>query len=308
MNGMAIPDFQTLMKPVLILSQEEQKFSESVDKISDEFSLSREDREERIPSGKQTTIGNRIAWAVSYLKQAGLIERKKRGFFSIAEAGKKVLAENPDRIDIAYLQRFPSFVNFRTRKKESDSRTGGQTTGEATSLTPSESIEAVYLELRRSVESELLDRILQETPEFFENLVVELLTAMGYGREGYLAESVGKSGDGGIDGIIHQDALGLDAVYIQAKRYDPSSSVGRQDIQKFVGALSGRSATKGIFITTSSYSRNVGEYLKTVQQRIKTIDGNQLVELMIRHGVGVREEETFTTYRIDEDFFSQENS
>ena len=239
------------------------------------------------------------------MKQAGLVEREKRGFFSITDAGREVLAENPERIDIGYLQRFPSFVKFRATKKKGDSKPVDPSTTDPVSLTPSEGIEAAYLELRRTVESELLDRILQQTPEFFENLVVELLMAMGYGGEGYLAESVGKSGDGGIDGIIHQDALGLDVVYVQAKRWDPSSSVGRPEIQKFVGTLSGKSATKGIFITTASYSVNVDEYLKTVPQQIKTVDGNQLVELMVRHGVGVREEGTYTIYRIDEDFFPQ---
>jgi restriction system protein len=163
-----------------------------------------------------------------------------------------------------------------------------------------------YDELRREVERDLLDRILSQSPDFFERLVVELLKAMGYAGDEFLAEAVGKSGDGGIDGVIHQDSLGLEAVYIQAKRYDPSNSVGRPALQAFIGSLSGMSATKGVFITTSSFSANVEPYLQSVPQRVITIDGDRLVELMVQHGVGVRVEQTYTVYRVDEDFFADE--
>jgi restriction system protein len=303
---MAIPDFQTLMKPLLSLSQREQKFQESIARVSDDFSLTQEERDARVPSGRMSLIQNRVAWAITYLAKAGLVERKKRGYFSITESGQKTIEEDPEKINIAYLKQFPSFVEFREQRKGGQKSKTELEVADISTLTPVEQIAKSHRELQGEVEQELLERILSQSPEFFERLVVELLKAMGYAGNEFLAEAVGKSGDGGIDGIIHQDSLGLEAVYIQAKRYDPSSSVGRPALQAFIGSLSGMSATKGVFITTSSFSSNVEPYLQSVSQRVITIDGNRLVELMVHHGVGVREEGTYTVYRIDEDFFVEE--
>jgi restriction system protein len=300
---MAIPDFQTLMKPLLVLSQNEQKFQESIAQVSEDFSLTEEERDARVPSGRMSLMQNRVAWAITYLFKAGLVERKKRGYFSITESGQKTIEEDPEKITIAYLMQFPSFVEFRSQRKKGSKETAGVEVVDISILTPIEQIAKSHEELQGEVEQELLDRILSQSPEFFERLVVELLKAMGYAGDEFIAEAVGKSGDGGIDGIIHQDSLGLEAVYIQAKRYDPSNSVGRPALQAFIGSLSGMSASKGVFITTSSFSSNVEPYLQSVPQRVITIDGNRLVELMVQHGVGVRKEQTYTVYRVDEDFF-----
>jgi len=300
---MAIPDFQTLMKPLLVLSQNEQKFQESIAQVSEDFSLTEEERDARVPSGRMSLMQNRVAWAITYLFKAGLVERKKRGYFSITESGQKTIEEDPEKITIAYLMQFPSFVEFRSQRKKGSKETAGVEVVDISILTPIEQIAESHEELQGEVEQELLDRILSQSPEFFERLVVELLKAMGYAGDEFIAEAVGKSGDGGIDGIIHQDSLGLEAVYIQAKRYDPSNSVGRPALQAFIGSLSGMSASKGVFITTSSFSSNVEPYLQSVPQRVITIDGNRLVELMVQHGVGVRKEQTYTVYRVDEDFF-----
>ena len=300
---MAIPDFQTLMKPLLVLSQNEQKFQESIAQVSEDFSLTEEERDARVPSGRMSLMQNRVAWAITYLFKAGLVERKKRGYFSITESGQKTIEEDPEKITIAYLMQFPSFVEFRSQRKKGSKETAAVEVVDISILTPIEQIAESHEELQGEVEQELLDRILSQSPEFFERLVVELLKAMGYAGDEFIAEAVGKSGDGGIDGIIHQDSLGLEAVYIQAKRYDPSNSVGRPALQAFIGSLSGMSASKGVFITTSSFSSNVEPYLQSVPQRVITIDGNRLVELMVQHGVGVRKEQTYTVYRVDEDFF-----
>jgi len=300
---MPIPDYQTLMKPVLLLSQEEQKFADSVETIAADFSLTPEECSEKLPSGTNTVIRNRVAWAITYLNQAGLVERRKRGFYSITDEGREVVTENPERVDVNYLKRFQSFLDFRNRRRKGDSNSETVSSDANDNLTPSETVDSAYLELRKAVESELLERILQQTPSFFETLVIDLFKKMGFGE--FRAEATGGSGDGGIDGVIHQDSLGLDIVYIQAKRYDPKSNpIGRPELQKFVGALSGKAASKGIFITTSTFSSHVESYLETVNNRVRVIDGAEMVQLMIDHGVGVREEKTYTLHRIDEDFFN----
>jgi restriction system protein len=301
---MTIPDYQTLMKPLLVLSQSEQRFRDSIESISDQFSLTQEERAARVPSGNMTLMRNRVAWAITYLAKAGLVERKKRGYFSITRMGEETLAEDPERLDITYLMRFPSFLEFRSQGKKRPNGSHEIQVDDTISLTPVEQIGKSHRELQNEIEQDLLDRILSQSPAFFEGLVIELLKAMGYAGNEHLTEAVGGSGDGGIDGIIYQDTLGLEAVYIQAKRYDPSNRVGRPALQAFIGSLSGMSATKGVFITTSSFSDNVDPYLKSVQQRIITIDGNRLVELMVQHGIGVRVEQSYTVYRVDEDFFA----
>jgi restriction system protein len=302
---MPIPGWQSLMKPVLQLSREEQSIPNAVEEISDQFNLTDEEKKEKQASGRDYVIRNRLSWAVKYLVEAGLLIRPRRGFFKITELGNKVLKENPPEINNKFLYRFPSFVLFKspTKKLNEEDLETVTVTESLLDLTPDENIEKAFQDLNTSLKSELLKNILSQSPEFFEKLVVKLLQAMGYGDERGLAEAIGGTGDGGIDGVIHQDKLGLDVVYIQAKRYQTTNSVGRPDLQRFIGALSGVSATKGVFVTTSSFSSQAIKYLETVPERVVTIDGNRLVELMAQYGVGVRTENVYTINRIDEDFF-----
>jgi len=300
---MGIPDYQTLMKPVLLLFQdeEEHKTSEIVEKISDEFKLTSDERNERLPKGSNKIVVNRVGWAIKYLKEAGLVKNIRRGFYLITEQGIELIKENPNRIDNSFLGKYSGFLDFRKRNKQGEVE---PVTQEESSFTPEEQLNKSYEDINLAIKSELLGRILSQTSDFFEELVVKLLQEMGYGDDQSYAKVTKRSGDGGIDGVIHQDKLGLDIVYIQAKRYDKKNTIGRPDLQKFVGSISGVSATKGVFITTSSFSSEAKDYLKTVQQNVVLIDGDRLVELMIQHGVGVRAEQTYTINRIDEDFFS----
>jgi restriction system protein len=300
---MGIPDYQTLMKPVLLLFQdeEEHKTSEIVEKVSDEFKLTSDERNKRLPKGSDKVIGNRVGWAIKYFKEAGLLKNIRWGFYVITKKGIELIKENPDRIDNSFLSRYSGFLDFRKPNKQ---REVEPVTPEESSFTPEEQLNKSYEEINLAIKSELLTRILSQTSDFFEELVVKLLQAMGYGDDHSYAKVTKRSGDGGIDGVIHQDKLGLDIVYIQAKRHDKKNTIGRPDLQKFVGSISGVSATKGVFITTSSFSSEAKDYLKTVQQNVVLIDGDRLVELMTQHGVGVRAEQTYTMNRIDEDFFS----
>lgn len=306
---MTIPDYETLMPTVLELAIPEQAVRDVVGKISDRLGLSPEEREQTIPSGGKTLIKSRVEWAVTYLVHAGLLSRPRRGHFVITDRGRTVLADPPPRIDQKFLMQFPEFVDFVTRKRSSDPGKVLSSDGSAEApdgRTPEEQIGGAYELLESELKVELLSRIMDQSPSFFEGLIVKLLSSMGYGSDGTLAQAIGRSGDGGLDGVIHQDKLGLDVVYIQAKRYASSNAVGRPDLQSFIGALSGESAHKGVFVTTSRFSSGALEYLKTVQQRVITIDGDRLVELMIEHGVGVKPKQVFTLHRIDEDFFLEE--
>lgn len=246
---MSIPDYQTLMLPVLKLAGDgkEHKFSQAVEALANEFALSAEERNQLLPSGSQTIFNNRVGWARSYLKQAGLLASPRRGFFTITRAGSDLLLSNPSRIDASTLEQFPGFIEFKNRKKEKndEDETGllSELTKEST-LTPEEVLASAYHQLRSALESEILIAVKEATPTFFERLVVDLLVKMGYGgnRED-AGRALGRSGDGGIDGIINEDRLGLDVIYIQAKRWE--GVVGRPEIQKFAGALQGQRARKG---------------------------------------------------------------
>jgi len=298
---MALPTFQDLMKPALLLSQTEQYIGDAVNILAKEFSITAEELQQQTPKRKTPVFYGRVSWAVTYLVQAKLISRPSRGRFVITEEGLGILEKNPLTIDVKYLKTETSFLDQRKTNQKRASKATSE--DDETILTPEELIDSAFAEINSALSVDLLNRVLAQSPQFFERLVVELLQSMGYGEAGNLSEAIGKSGDGGIDGIIHQDNLGLDVVYIQAKRYEPGNTVGRPDLQKFIGSLSGFSATKGVFITTSSFSSNVADYLRSVQQRVVTIDGTQLVELMIQNGVGVRPEQTYTIHRIDEDLF-----
>jgi restriction system protein len=307
---MAIPDFQTIMLPVLKLasSANEYKLSDAVEKLADEFGLSSEERNELLPSGTQAVFNNRVAWARSYLKQAALVENPRRGFFSITESGRKLLSENPERITIALLSQYPEFQEFRsrTRRNESDDQTSIAPLLEIESiLTPEDALASAYNQLRLSLESEILASVKSASPSFFERLVVDLLVKMGYGGSRQDAgKALGRSGDGGIDGIINEDRLGLDVIYIQAKRWE--AVVGRPEIQKFAGALQGQRANKGVFITTSSFTNQAKDYTNVIASKIILIDGEQLAKLMTEHNVGVSVVGQYEVKKLDSDYFDNE--
>lgn len=296
------------MPLVLSRAKTEQRVRDAVTSISDALNLTDEERNETIPSGQTTLISSRVAWAVTYLVQAGLLKRPRRGHFVITDQGQSVLDNDLQRLDLAYLKEIPAFVDFVNRKGTNKTTNYTSPTAEIgqNEKSPEEIIGNAYQELETDIKEQILERILQNSPAFFEHLVVRLLSSLGYGRSDTLAEVLGKVGDGGIDGIIHQDKLGLDVVYVQAKRYAPENAVSRPELQAFVGTLAGVSAHKGVFVTTSRFSPNALEYLKTVNARVITIDGHRLVDLMIEGGVGVRVRKVFELHRIDEDFFLED--
>lgn len=305
---MPIPDFQTLMLPVLKVSAEKEwRISDAVERLANDFNLSPEERTTLIPSGRQTTFSNRVAWAKSYLVKAGLLKPTRRAHFCVSEQGRSVLASPPGRITIKYLNRFPEFEEFRKRSAAETESAGTQPPDlvHETSLTPDETIRAAHTQLERELADELLIRIRSGTPAFFENLVVRLLFAMGYG--GSVTEInkalVGGAGDGGVDGVIDQDLLGLDRIYVQAKRYADGNTVGPSAIRDFFGSLDRFKATKGLFVTASTFTASARETAAMLSKRLVLVDGSQLTRLMIRHNVGCRVEETLEIKKIDEEFF-----
>lgn len=309
---MTIPDYQSLMLPVLrIAAQGEKRVADVEDRIADEFELTHEEREELLPSGRQRVLHNRIHWAKFYMTKAGLVMSPARGRFVATEAGKALLASNPDRIDVQLLMREPSFREFY--KGNSGGEDSGAAEGAAglspgaENTTPEEQIEAAYQAVQSALRADLLERIGQNSPAFFEQLIVDLLVAMGYGgSHKNAAAQLGRSGDGGVDGVINEDRLGLDRVYVQAKRYALGNSVHRPEVQGFVGSLVGLGASKGVFVTTSTFTSGAREYAARLPQRIVLIDGKRLAELMIEHSVGVRTSRAIEFKRLDEDFFSEE--
>jgi restriction system protein len=276
------------------------------ERVSNELGLTQEEREELIPSGYTRAIVNRVGWAKAYLKEAGLVAPVKRGVIRITEQGRAVLEENPQRIDMAFLERFPSYVEFRERK--SGTRKGDESSTEVvaeTARTPDDLIVQAYQEIRDALAEELLLQIVEMSDKFFERLVVDLLVAMGYGGSIEDAgKAVGRSGDGGIDGVIKEDALGLDVIVIQAKRWT-SNSISRPEIQSFAGSMEAYRANKGVFITTSTFSQPAIDYVKQIQRKIVLIDGATLTGLMIDHGIGVSPYRTFELKRLDSDYFQE---
>jgi restriction system protein len=299
---MAIPDFQTLMLPVLKFFQDGEEYSihEILDSLAKQYSLTDEELNQLLPSGKQTMFYNRVGWARTYLSKSGLLEMTRRSYYKITDRGREVLASNPARIDMKYLEKFPEYIEFREQRRLPSETS--QESQKMQELTPEEILEEAYQEIRDNLAQEVLDQVMGCSPAFFERLVVELLVKMGYGgSRTEAARAVGRSGDGGIDGIIDEDRLGLDSIYIQAKRWE--SSVGRPEIQKFVGALMGRRARKGIFITTSSFSHDSIEYVSSIDYKIILIDGKRLAEYMIDYDVGVTGVSAYQLKRIDSDYF-----
>lgn len=306
---MAIPDYQSLMLPVLKLAadEKEHKFSQAVEELADQFGLSTEERNELLPSGSQAVFNNRVGWARSYLKQAGLLVSPKRGFFVITQKGAELLAKQPSQVDASVLEQYPEFVEFKNRRKdksENETQIAPSFEYEST-LTPEDSLAAAYKKLRAALESEILSAVKESSPSFFERVVVDLLVKMGYGGNRQDAgRALGKSGDGGIDGIINEDRLGLDVIYIQAKRWE--GTVGRPEIQKFAGALQGQRARKGVFITTSFFTKEANEYVSVIESKIILIDGEQLSKLMLEHNIGVSTVGQYEVKKLDSDYFDYE--
>lgn len=303
---MAMPDYQSLMLPILeIGAKGESSVPLAADEIAGRFGLTNEEREQMLPSGKQRVLHNRLHWAKFYLTKAGLLESPKRGRFVISEAGKQVLTNPPSELNTKYLLAIPAFRDFY--RGEDEAAVGSVMEAEPPAATPEEVVDAAHKALQAALRDELLGRILQNSPAFFEQLIVELLVAMGYGGSRLnAAEQLGKSGDGGVDGVINEDVLGLDRVYVQAKRHAPGSTIGRPEIQAFTGSLVGLGASKGVFVTTSAFSAQAIDFASRIPQRVVLINGKRLTELMVEHGVGVRISRTVEFKRLDEDFFSEE--
>lgn len=303
---MPVPDYQSLMLPLLQLLADgrDRSVREIRDALALEFSLGEDDLRETISSG-QRMFDNRLGWARTYLKQAKLLQTPERGRWRITPRGLSVLSERPQRIDAAYLRRYTEFVEFQQRRSSAEGASNGQDGGsQEDDKTPEETLDETYQALRRNLAEELLERVRECSPSFFEELVVDLLVAMGYGgSRSDAAKAVGGSGDGGVDGIISEDRLGLDVLYVQAKRWQ--GNVGRPIVQAFAGSLEGLRARKGILITTSQFTKDAEEYVRMIEKRIILIDGQRLAQLMIDAGVGVSVVSTYSIHRVDMDYFER---
>jgi restriction system protein len=293
------------MRPVLeLLSDGHDHQVKSIQAaLAERFSLSAEDTEQMLPGGTGKLFANRVGWATTYLYQTKLIERPRRAMYRITERGRQVLADSPDRVDLKTLTQFEELDEFRKGRHRAQRDEGVVVAPPEDEQTPDERIDAAYRESRSALATTLLDRVFEQSPDFFERLVLDVLQAMEYGgSRDDATEQLGQSGDEGVDGVIREDRLGLDLIYVQAKRWH--NAVGRPEIQKFFGALMGQRATKGVFITTSTFSRDAIEYADGVTPRIILVDGNELAELMIDHGVGVSVSRSYDVQRVDLDYFT----
>lgn len=298
---MGIPSYEDMMLPILKFSEDriEHSISEAYEFIKKEFQISDEECQILLKSGKQSVVANRVGWARTYLKKAGLLESQHRAKFQITDQGIKVLEENPKAITDKYLMRFPGFAEFQNRHKTKNNEVE---IVDGKSKTPLEILEDSYSTLRSDLSDELLSNIMSCSAAFFEKLVVDLLVAMGYGGSiDDAGQTVGKSGDEGIDGIIKEDKLGLDVIFIQAKRWD--SPVGSREIRNFVGSLAGQKANKGVFITTSTFTKDAVAFVQAIQQKVILIDGRLLTQLMIDYDIGVSLEKSYQVKRVDHDYF-----
>lgn len=302
-RGNAIPDYQTLMLPFLRLAGDgqERSMQDAYAALAGEMDLSDKTLRELLPSGRQTTFENRVGWAKTYLKKAGLLESPHRGRFQITERGRQALALAPSRIDREFLKRYPEFLDFQQTPPSHDTTALAEVKGDQT---PEEGIEAAVQRARDQLAEEVLSTVKSCSPSFFERLVVDLLVKMGYGGTRRDAgQAIGRSGDGGIDGIIKEDRLGLDFVYLQAKRWE--NTVGRPQIQQFAGALQGQRARKGVFLTTSTFSQAARDYVSHLDTKIVLIDGKTLAQLMIDYDIGVTTVSTYALKRIDLDYYEE---
>lgn len=300
---MSIPTYQKFMLPLLVLASKNENTSlkDAYQLLADEFDISEDEKLELLPSGRQQVYKNRIGWARTYLSKARLIEYPQRGYFKITRRGLEVLKEKPQEINIKFLKQFDEFNGFREKSNKTED-IAAESNLEDNSKTPEENLEDSILEINNSLEYDLLQSLLECSPNYFEQVVVDIIVAMGYGGSDQEAgQVVGKSGDEGIDGIIKEDRLGLDLIYLQAKRWE--NVVGRPEIQKFVGALQGKRAKKGVFITTSGYTKQAREYVENIDNRVILIDGIELAKLMIEYGLGVTTKKTYYIKQIDTDYF-----
>ena len=303
---MAIPDYQSCMLPLLefLGDQHEHSLRETIDHLATHFKLTEDELKQLLPSGQQAVFDNRVAWAKTYLKQAGLLEPTRRGYFRITPRGLEALQQKPEKINVKFLEQFKEFRDFRQRKRKPQNKIK-EHNKEEIEKTPAEALEAAYENLREDLAKELLQQIKKCPPSLFEKIVVELLVKMGYGGSRKDAgQAIGRSGDEGIDGIIKEDKLGLDIIYIQAKRWE--NTVSRPEIQKFAGALQGQRARKGIFITTSNFSKEAIEYVTKIDTKIILIDGDQLAQYMIDNNVGVSPVAIYEVKKLALDYFTDE--
>ena len=300
-----IPDYQTLMRPVLEHAMRgEMRIGQLIDALATELRLSDAERAEMLPSGKQTVFANRVHWAKTYLKQAGLVAATRRAHFVITDRGRVALGNPQAVIDNSYLKQFSEFQSFQSRSSDAGEQVSASIDSDRNDVTPDEALRAAHRRINESLASELLDRVREASPVFFERLIVELLVAMGYGGTSEEAgRALGQSGDNGVDGVIDQDPLGVDQIYLQAKRYADGNNIGAAAIREFFGALSLKRATKGIFVTTSSFSLPAIETARGLGGRIVLIDGAQLARLMLRYNIGCRDEEILHLKRVDDSFF-----
>lgn len=306
---MAVPEFQNFLLPLLRTSGDalEHRVRDLIPILATELGLNDEDRAKLLPSGGQTVVANRVFWAATYLRKAGLLTAAGRGTVRISEEGRRVLLHPPQRIDKAFLSQYASFREFAIGAQTGDGQERPKSDQPAGDISPEERIESGWEEVRAVLAQDLLSKVKAVAPRFFERLVVDLLLAMGYGGSRTDASKlVGRPGDAGIDGTIAEDKLGLDVVYVQAKRWD--AAVGRETVQAFAGSLEGFRARKGVLITTSHFTPHAHEYVKQIEKRIVLIDGARLVELMIEHGVGVETSRTYEIKKVDLDYFEGETS
>ena len=303
-----IPDFQSIMLPLLeiIGDKKEYTIQEIRDSLAKNFNLTEEEKSEPLPKSKQKRFNNRVGWARTYLKKAELLVYTQKDVFKITDRGLTVLKEKPSKINIKYLKHFPEFLEFKKPSKKIDQLKGKEIESILEEKTPEELLEIGYEKYQEKLLSDMLEKVKQCSPEFFERLVVDLLVSMGYGGSFEDAgKAIGKSGDEGVDGIIKEDKLGLDVIYLQAKKWT-KSPISRPEIQKFAGALLGKKAKKGVFITTSTFSVGAIEYARNVENKIILIDGEQLTRYMVENGIGVSETASYSINKIDLDYFTEE--
>lgn len=308
---MPIPNYQTLMRPLLQLAADEREhpLRQAVETLAEHYQLSDNERSTMLPSGTQSVFSNRVGWARAYLKQAGALHSPRRGYFVITERGKQLLQQYPQQLHINNLAQFAEFQDFKNRRRSTKADNGRENSplldmdsDVIFDDTPEDILASAYRLLRQNLEQEVLETVKEASPAFFERLVVDLLVKMGYGGNRQdTGRAIGKSGDGGIDGIINEDRLGLDVIYIQAKRWE--ATVGRPEIQKFAGALQGQRAKKGVFITTSAFTREAKDYVRIIDTRIILIDGEKLASLMVEYNVGVSVVERYEVKKVDTDYF-----
>lgn len=305
-----IPDYQSIMLPLLQLLEDKQEYKvrEITERLAAQFQLTDEERKTLLTSGTQYVFDNRVGWAKTYLKKAGLIDFPKRATASITELGNDVLKSKPKKIDAKFLRQFPSFLEFvGVNRNEKEDALNIPLSNEPTEQTPEENLDSAYQRIRSSLAAELLGKVVDMSPSFFERLVVELLVKMGYGGSiSDAGRAIGKSGDEGIDGTIKEDKLGLDIIYIQAKRWKPGNVVGRPELHKFVGALAGQGAKKGVFITTSNFTKEALDYNPKNETKIVLIDGERLAQLMIDYNIGCTTQQVYEVKRLDGDYFGEE--